>query len=45
MTSQSELLSSFTQEFGEGSECGEPRGQVMAADNEDDMKWLDDEET
>ena len=40
MTSQSELSSPITQESGEGSGRGEPRGQVMAADDKDDMEWL-----
>ena len=44
MTSRSELLSPVTKESGEGSGRGEPRGQVMAADDEDDMEWLDYEE-
>ena len=44
MTYQSELLSPITQESGEGSGPGEPPGQVMAADDEDDMEWLDCEE-
>ena len=44
MTYQLELLSPITQEFGDGSGRGEARRQVMAADNEDDMKWLDFEE-
>ena len=43
MTYQPELLSPITQESGEGSGHGEPRGQVMAADD-DDMEWLDCEE-
>ena len=41
MTSQSELLSPITQESGEGSGRGETRGQVMAADGDDDMEWAD----
>ena len=44
MTSQSELLRPITQESGEGSARGEPRGQVMAADDEDDVERLDFEE-
>ena len=44
MTSQSELLCPITQESGEGSGRGEPRGQVMAVDDEDDLEWLDYEE-
>ena len=42
--SQSELSSPMRQESGEGSGRGEPRGQVHAAHNEDDMECSDYEE-
>ena len=41
MTFQFELLSPITHESGEGSRRVEPAGQVMAADDDDDMEWLD----
>ena len=41
MTFQSELLSPITHESGEGSGRVEPAGQVMAADDDDDMEWID----
>ena len=44
MTSQSELLSLIKQESGEDSGRSEPRGQVSAADDADDMEWPDYEE-
>ena len=44
MTYQSDLLSPITQLSVEGSGRGELQGQVMAADDEDDMEWLDYEE-
>ena len=44
MTSQSELVSPITHESGEGSGRVEPGGQVLAADDDDDMEWADDEE-
>ena len=42
MTFQSELLSPIRQESGERAGRDEPQGQVMAADDDDDMKWLED---
>ena len=41
MSFQSELLSPITHVSGEGSGRVEPEGQVMAADGDDDMEWLD----
>ena len=44
MTFQSELLSPITHELDEGSGRVEPGGQVLAADDDDDMEWADYEE-
>ena len=41
MTFQFELLSPITHESGEGSGRVEPGGQVLAADDDDDMEWAD----
>ena len=40
MTSQSGFLSPIAHESGEGSGRVEPGGQVMAANGDDDMEWL-----
>ena len=42
MTSKSKLIRSATDKSGEDVGCEGPRGQVMAADDEDDLQWLDD---
>ena len=44
MTFQSELVSPITHESGEGSGRVEPEGQVMAADDDDNMECADYEE-
>ena len=41
MTLQTELLSPKAHETGEGSARVEPGGQVMAADDDDGIEWLD----
>ena len=41
MTYQSELIRPHTDKSGEDFGCDGPRGQVMAADGDDDMEWLD----
>ena len=41
MTYQSNLISPNTDESGEDSGRDGRRGQVMAADGDDDMEWLD----
>ena len=41
MTFQSELLSPITHESAEGCGLVDPGGQVLAADDDDDMEWLD----
>ena len=41
MTYQSELIRPHTDKSGEDFGCDGPRGQVMAADDDDDMEWLD----
>ena len=41
MTFQSEFVRHPTDESGEDLGCDGPRGQVMAAEDDDDMKWLD----
>ena len=42
MTSQSELVSPITDASGVSTGTDELRGQVMAADDDDDMTWLED---
>ena len=44
MTYQSKLISPNTDESGEDSGRDGLRGQVMAADDDDDLEWLDFEE-
>ena len=41
MTSKSVLIRPPTDESGEDVGCDEPQGQVMAAEDDDDMEWLD----
>ena len=41
MTSQSELIRPAIDKSGEDVGCEGPRGQVMAADDDDDVEWLD----
>ena len=41
MTFQSDLLGPITHESSEGSGRVDLGGQVMAADDDDDMEWLD----
>ena len=41
MTSKSVLIRPPTVESGEDVGCDEPQGQVMAAEDDDDMEWLD----
>ena len=44
MTFQSERLSPITHESGDSSGRVEPGGQVLEADDDDDMEWADYEE-
>ena len=41
MSYKSELIRPHTDKSGDDFGCDGPRGQVMAADGEDDMEWLD----
>ena len=44
LTYQSELVSPITDESGVSAGSDEPRGQGMAADDDQDMEWLEYEE-
>ena len=41
MTSKSVLIRPPIDESGEDVGCDEPQGQVMAAEDDDDVEWLD----